>query len=79
MGQPDTRTQSLTHNNAQPMINTKEEARMVTGKARRWRDTLKHAPLLKLSAGERADLMHILDELQHAVDHQLVPQLPSRA
>ncbi len=52
---------------------------MVTGKARRWRDTLKHAPLLKLSAGERADLMHILDELQHAVDHQLVPQLPSRA
>lgn len=59
------------------MINTKEEARTVTSRARRWRDTLKHAPLVKLSAGERAELMHILDELQHAVDHQLAPQLPS--
>lgn len=60
------------------MITNTYEAKLLSQRARRWRDTLKHAPLVKLSAGERADLMGILDELQHAVEHQLVPHLPGR-
>jgi hypothetical protein len=51
------------------MIHTKDEAELVARKARRWRDTLRTAPLVKLSVGERADLAHILDELQHHAVH----------
>lgn len=60
------------------MIANQHEAKLIAQRARRWRDTMKHAPLVKLSTGEKADLMHILDELQHAVEHQLVPHLPGR-
>lgn len=51
------------------MIRTREERELVAQKARRWRDTLLKAPLLKLSAGEKADLAHVLDELQHYAVH----------
>lgn len=52
------------------MIHTREELELVARKARRWRDTLRSAPLVKLSPGERADLAHVLDELQHVAVHQ---------
>lgn len=52
------------------MIHTREELELVTRRARRWRDTLRSAPLVKLSPGERAELAHVLDELQHHAAHQ---------
>lgn len=55
------------------MIQTRQELKIVAQKARRWRDTLRAAPLVKLSAGERADLAHVLDELQHFAEHGPVP------
>ena len=54
------------------MIRTDDERGLVARKARRWRDTLRTAPLVKLSAGERAELAHILDELQHYAAHGAV-------
>lgn len=54
------------------MISTREELAIVAQKARRWRDHLRAAPVVKLSAGERADLAHTLDELQHVAVHGFV-------
>jgi hypothetical protein len=51
------------------VIRTPDELELVSRKARRWRDTLRTAALVKLSAGERADLAHVLDELQHYALH----------
>lgn len=61
------------------MIHTREELELVARKARRWRDTLRSAPLVKLSPGERADLAHTLDELQHVAVHGLTAQPGHRA
>lgn len=60
------------------MIATSEELELVARKARRWRDMLRSAPLVKLSAGERAELAHVLDELQHVAVHGM-PGGPRRA
>ena len=51
------------------MIRTTQERELVARKARRWRDTLRTASLVTLSAGERAELAHVLDELQHFAVH----------
>jgi hypothetical protein len=61
------------------MIRTTQERELVARKARRWRDTLRTAPLVTLSAGERAELAHVLDELQHFAVHGPIPTTPGGA
>jgi len=51
------------------MIRTTEERELVARKARRWRDLLRSSHILRLSAVERAELAHVLDELQHFAVH----------
>lgn len=53
------------------MIRTQREQQIVTKRARDWRDKLRRGLLRRLSDDERADLAHCLDELQHAVAHQI--------
>lgn len=58
------------------MIRTPREQQIVTKRARDWRDKLRRGLLRRLSDDERADLAHVLDELQHAVAHQLTFPTP---
>lgn len=58
------------------MITTPEELDIVARKARRWREVLLRSSLVKLTTGERADLAHILDELQHVAVHGLPARGP---
>ena len=51
------------------MIRTPDERELVARKARRWRDLLRSSHVLRLSAVERAELAHVLDELQHFAVH----------
>jgi hypothetical protein len=61
------------------MIRTTHERELVARKARRWRDTLRTARIVTLSAGERAELAHVLDELQHFAVHGPIPTSPGGA
>jgi hypothetical protein len=56
------------------MIRTAHEQQIVTRHARQWRDKLMR--LRRLSDTEAADLAHCLDELQHAVSHQITFPAP---
>jgi hypothetical protein len=56
------------------MIRTAHEQQIVCREARTWRDKLKR--LRRLSDTEAADLAHCLDELQHAVSHQITYPAP---
>lgn len=51
------------------MIRTTDERHLVAQKARRWRDLLRSSHVLRLSTVERAELAHVLDELQHLAVH----------
>ncbi len=51
------------------MIRTTDERHLVAQKARRWRDLLRSSHVLRLSTVERAELAHVLDELQHFAVH----------
>jgi len=57
------------------MIRTAKEQQLVTRRAREWRDQLRHG-VRRLSDTEAADLAHCLDELQHAVAHQITYPAP---
>lgn len=58
------------------MIRTQREQQIVTKRARDWRDKLRRGLLRRLSDDERADLAHLLDELQHAVAHDITYPAP---
>lgn len=53
------------------MIRTAKEQHLVTREARVWRDQLRRGVVRRLSDTEAITLAHLLDELQHAVAHQL--------
>lgn len=53
------------------MIRTAHEQALVTRHARQWRDKLQRGLLRRLSDDERADLAHLLDELQYAVANDI--------
>lgn len=50
------------------MINDAAEAKLVARLAREWRDRLRRAPGFTLSFHERAELAHVLHELQYLAD-----------
>lgn len=50
------------------MTTSVEERRRLALKARRWRDLLRAAPVVKLSAGQRAELAQVLDALQADIE-----------
>ena len=53
------------------MIRTPEECRLVAKRARTWRDRLRRGAVT-LDAADRAELAHVLDELQHFAVHGAV-------
>ena len=61
------------------MIRTTDERHLEAQKARRWRDLLRSSHGLRRSAVERAELAHVLDELQHFVVHGPIPTTPGGA
>jgi len=61
------------------MIRTPDERELVSRKARRWRDLLRSSHALRLSTVERAELAHVLDELQHFAVHGPIPTTPGGA
>lgn len=50
------------------MIRTERERDLVAQRARQWRDRLRRGPVT-LDALDRAQLAHLLDELQHFAVH----------
>lgn len=53
------------------MIRTAEQQQIVTRHARQWVQKLRRGLLRRLSTDEQHDLAQLLDELQHAVSHQI--------
>lgn len=58
------------------MIRTPHEQQIVCREARTWRDKLRRGLLRRLSDSEQYDLAQLLDELQHAVAHQITYPAP---
>jgi len=51
------------------MIRTANEQAMATRRAREWRDQLRRGAVRQLCTSEALELAHVLDELQHFVQH----------